>query len=244
MLSLFNASWSARVPNQPTSSTAWINQTASIAADVANAQFIPAYLSDGKDFATQIAHTLKLQDYLNANTTDTNAKLKTLTINYVANQSGLSKELITAIYGMGENATNSALQTLASNIVSHPDTYNIGEQFNSLISSFVSPSKDVTLVSITFDGSNESNVLALRGIIASQLAQHPADINSAQVTGNDALNYDFGQSTTKDVRNHPSHHDSVTDYCNRYRSSDPSLPQSSRWARSALGLVYRRFSRI
>ncbi len=199
MLGLFNASWCARVPNQPSLSTAWINQTASLAADVANAQFIPAYLGDGADFANQIGHTLKLQDYLDANTTDTNAKLKTLTINYVANQSGLSKELITAIYGMGENSTNSALQTLAANIVSHPDTYNIGEQFNSLISSFVSPSKDVTLVSITFDRSNESNVLALRSIIASQLAQHPADINSAQVTGSDALNYDFGQSTTKEL---------------------------------------------
>ena len=199
MLSFFNASWCARVPNQPTSSTIWINQTASVAADFANAQFIPAYLSDNADFANQIAHNLKLQDYLNANTTETNAKLKTLTINYVANQSGLSKELITAIYGMGENSTNSVLQTLAANIISSPDAYNIGEQFNSLISSFVSPTKDVTLVSITFNRSNESNVLALRGIIASQLAQHPTEINSAQVTGNDALNYDFGQSTTKEL---------------------------------------------
>ncbi len=160
LLDYFNASWSQRVPSQPAQN--WINQTASAAADVANAQFITAYLSDGKDFADQIASTFNLQDYLNANTIDTNAKLKNLTINYVSNQSGLSKELITAIYNMGENATSIALQTLASNIVWNPYSYNIGEQFNSLITSFVSPSKDVTLISITFDDSNESNLLAIR----------------------------------------------------------------------------------
>ncbi len=198
MLSLFNASWYSTIPKQPTSTT-WINQTASAAADIANSQFIPTYLNEGADFANQIAHTLRLQDYLNANTTETNAKLKTLTISYVANQSSFSKELITAIYGMGENATNNALQTLSANIVSNSNVYNIGEQLNSLVISFVSPSKDVTLVSVTFDGSNESNVLTLRNIIASQLANHPTDINLAQVTGGDALNYDFGQSTNKDL---------------------------------------------
>ena len=198
LLNYFNASWSQRVPSQPLP-TAWINQTASTAADAANAQFIPAYLNDSEGLAEQVASTLKLQDYLNANTTDTNSKLKTLTINYVANQSSLSPELITAIYNMGENATNTALETLASNIVSNPDAYNVGEQFNSLITSFVSPSKDVTLISITFDDSGDANLLAIRDIIAQKLAQHPADIISAEVTGNDALNYDFGQSTNKDL---------------------------------------------
>ncbi len=198
LLNYFNASWATRVPSQPLP-TAWINQTAGIAADAANAQFIPAYLNDSQGLAEQVASSLKLQDYLNANTTSSNSKLKTLTINYVANQSSLSPELITAIYNMGENATNTALETLASNIVSNPDAYNVGEQFNSLITSFVSPSKDVTLISITFDKSDDANLLAIRNIIAQKLAQHPADINSAEVTGNDALNYDFGQSTNKDL---------------------------------------------
>jgi RND superfamily putative drug exporter len=199
MLSLFNSSWATRVPAQPTSSTGWINSTASAAADIANPQFIAAYLSDGKDFATQIASTLKLQDYLNANTIDTNAKLENLTINYVANESGLSKNLVIAVFNMGENASLGAVQTLASDIVSDPTPYNIGEEFKSLLNEFVSPSKDVTLVSISFSASNNSNLLAIRGIITQKLAQNPADINSAQVTGSDALNYDFGQSTTKDL---------------------------------------------
>ena len=200
MLNYFNVSWTQRVPSSLTQG--WINQTASNAANVANTQFINAYLNNStevKDFANRVASTFSLQDYLNANTTYTNSKLRDLTIRYVANQSGLSQDLITAIYNMGENATASSLQTLASNIVENPDTYNLGEQFNSLITSFVSPAKDVTLVSVTFDGSNDANLVAIRDIIAAKLAQNPADINSAQVTGSDALNYDFGKSTTADL---------------------------------------------
>jgi putative drug exporter of the RND superfamily len=197
LLYLFNASWSQRVPNQPTQS--WINQTASTSANIANTQFIDAYLSDNKDFADRVASTFSLQDYLDANTTYTNSKLKGLTISYVSNSSGLSETLITAIYNMGENATLSALQTLASNIVWKPDAYNIGKQFNSLITSFVSPSKDVTLISISFDESNDNNLIVIRNIIVSKIAQTPADINSAEVTGFDALNYDFRESTYSDL---------------------------------------------
>ncbi len=199
LLNLFNASWSQRVPNQPPSSTVWINQTASAASDAANVAFINEYLTDSKDFSTQVASALKLQDFLKANTAYTNSKIKDLTINYVANESGLSKELVTAIYNMGENATASALQTLASHIISNPDSYNVGEQFNSLLTGFISPSKDVTLISITFEASNERNVVALRDIVASQMAQNSADITGAKVTGTDAISYDFGQSTTSDL---------------------------------------------
>jgi putative drug exporter of the RND superfamily len=197
LLKYFNTSWSTRVPTAP--AQGWINQTASAAADVANTQFIDAYFSDQKDFTGAVAQTFTLQDFLDANTTDTNKKLEDLTISYVSDSSDLSEELITAIYNMGENATNSALETLASDIVWNPDAYNIGEQFETLITGFVSPSKDVTLVSITFYDSDDENLLAIRNIIAEGLAQNPADINTAQVTGSDALNYDFGKSTTSDL---------------------------------------------
>jgi putative drug exporter of the RND superfamily len=197
LLNFFNASWSQRVPTHPTQN--WINQTASDAATVANIQFINTYFSDNKDFTDGVAQTLFLQDFLNGNSIKTNGELQDFAINYVSNSSGLSKELITAIYGMGENATQNALQMLASNIVENPDAYNVGEQFNSLITSFVSPSKDVTLVSITFTQSNEVNLLTIRNIILSMLSQNPAEIHSAQVTGSDALNYDFGKSTQQDL---------------------------------------------
>jgi putative drug exporter of the RND superfamily len=197
LLDFFNASWGTEVPTQPTQN--WINQTASTAADNANTQFINAYLSDNEDLPNAVASTFNLQDYLNANTTDSNSKLQDLTVSYVSNSSGLSKKLITEIYNLGENATLSALQTLASNIVWNPESYNIGQQFNSLITLFVSPAKDVTLITITFNKSNDNNLIAIRDIITNDLVQDPTDINSAKVTGPDALNYDFSQSTQQDL---------------------------------------------
>ena len=197
LLDFFEAAWVTRIPNAPTQN--WINQTASSAADAASSQFINAYFSDQKDFADAVAKTYTLQDYLEANTTYTNAKLKNLAISYVSNSSDLSKELVTAIFNIGENATNSALQTLASNIIWNPNELNIGEQFDSLITGFVSPAKDVTLISITFKNSNDNNVVEIRKIISEKLAQNPPEIISAQVTGSDALNYDFGRSTTSDL---------------------------------------------
>lgn len=197
LLDFFDAAWVTRIPSAPAQD--WINQTASSASNIANSQFINAYFSDQKDFTEAVAQTFTLQDFLKANTTDSNSKLKDLAIGYVSNSSNLSKELVAAIYNMGENATNSALQTLSSNIVWDPNEFNIGEQFDSLITGFVSPAKDVTLISITFKNSNDTNVVTIRNIIAEKLAQNPQEIISAQVTGSDALNYDFGKSTTSDL---------------------------------------------
>jgi len=198
LLDFFNASWSTRVPSSP-AARGWVNQTASATATVANTQFIDEYFSDQKDFADAIAQTFTLQDYLDGNTTDTNRRLRDLTISYVANSSGFSSQLITAIYNMGENASTNALQTLASNIVWNPNSYKIGEQFNALLEGLVSPSKNVTLISISFNESGDENLVGIRNIISEALSQNPPDINSAQVTGSDALDYDFGKSTTQDL---------------------------------------------
>jgi putative drug exporter of the RND superfamily len=197
LLSLFDASWTKLVPSSP--STNWINQTASAAANIANTQFINTYFSDNKDFADAVASTFTFEDFISGNTAASNSKLEDLTVSYVSNSSGLSEDLVSAVFDLGENATIGSLQTLASQIISNPDAYNVGEQFDSLISSFVSPQKDVTLVSITFYDSNDDNLLAIRDILSSKMAQHPADVNSAEVTGSDALNFDFRESTYKDL---------------------------------------------
>ncbi len=197
LLDLFNSSWTNSFNTYPRGSD--LVARASIAANEAIPQFINKYFSDEADFFTQITQTLTLKDFLAAKPDQTNPKVQTLAVDYVSNQSGLSKELVSAVFDMGENATQVALQTLASNIVWNPDAYNIGEQFNSLVTSFISPNKDVTLISLTLTNSSDSNLLAIRGIIADMLAQHPADVKSAQVTGSDALNYDFGKSTTSDL---------------------------------------------
>lgn len=197
LLDYFDSSWTAKVPTAP--AQGWINSTAAAAADVANRQFIDNYFSDNKEFVNAVQDTYTLQDYLNANTTDTNSKLEDLTISYVSNSSGLSKELIAATFNLGENASNTAQQTLASNIIYNPDAFNVGEEFNTLITNFVSPGKDVTLVAITFHNSTDNNLLAIRDIINQEMSQNPTDVKSAEVTGTQALDYDFAKSTTSDL---------------------------------------------
>lgn len=198
MLNYFNTSWATRVPSSANDNS-WINGTATSAANEAINKFITNYLSDNADFANGIKNTFSLQDYLNGNTTYTNAKLYNFSINYVANESGLSRELIEAAYNIGENATLSELRTLTSDIVYDPELYNVGEQLNTAISSFVSPDNTVTLVSVTFTEKGDGNLLRIRNITQTMLAQNPGDVTDIEVTGSDAISYDFMQATNSDL---------------------------------------------
>ncbi|HSV49163.1 MAG TPA: MMPL family transporter, partial [Candidatus Acidoferrales bacterium] len=198
MLNYFNASWASRVPSSA-SDTSWINGTAASAANEAINKFITNYLSDNQDFANGIKNTFTLQDYLNSNTTYTNAKLYNFSINYVANESGLSEDLIKSAYNLGENATLLQLRTLASDIVYDPELYNVGEQLNTAITSFVSPSNDVTLVSVTFTEKGDDNLLRIRNITQSMMAQNPDGITGVEVTGSDAISYDYMEATNSDL---------------------------------------------
>jgi RND superfamily putative drug exporter len=197
LLELFNSAWSSSF----TGSTHYLspNARAQRAADQAIPQFIDRYFSDNKDFVDAVAETFTVQNFIDAKTSVTNGKAQNLAIDYVANESGLSRELINAAFNLGENATLASVKTLASNIIWNPEPYNVGEQFSELLNSFVSPSKDVTLISITLNQSGNDNLLALRQLIADQLSQNPSGIKSAKVTGNDALDYDFMKSTQDDL---------------------------------------------
>ena len=179
LLNYFNTEWTSRVPTSPTQVDSWVNQTASTASNLANREFIDAYMSNSTDnlnFANAVAETFTLQDFLNGNTTSSNSKLQNFAVSYVSNSSGLSKELIGAIFNMGENCTQNSLQTLASNIVWNPDSYNVGQEFNSLLTGFVSPNKDVTLVSLSF--SNPATVTSLPSVVPSLQCLHKATTES------------------------------------------------------------------
>jgi putative drug exporter of the RND superfamily len=196
LLTLFNASWVQSFQTLPPNTT--VNVRASDAANIAIPQFINAYFSDQKDFASGVASVLTLQDFLDSSPT-VPSKLQNFAIGYVSNSSGLPKEFVGTIFNLGENASERTLKTFASNIVWNPSAYTIGHDLNTLVSSFVSPAKDVTLISITLDKSSDKNLLAIRELISTKLETHPAGIKSALVTGGDALDYDFGQSTNNDL---------------------------------------------
>ncbi len=76
-----------------------------------------------------------------------------------------------------------------------------------MISSFVSPNANTTLISVSESGTSTSNVIGIRSIIAGMGLQNgltsgsssASGISAVQVTGGDAISHDFGGSTTSDL---------------------------------------------
>lgn len=200
LLDIFDASWTATF-NNASMNDYTATERALAVTDKATRQFISHYLNDNStinDFATSLVNTFSLNDFLNNNQTQNNNKLYNFTITYLSSQSGLSEDLVKTIYNLGEKPTEARLRALAGNIVYNPETYNVGQEFNTLVSSFVSPNKEVTIISVDLSQSSESNLLAIREHIKTVLDQNPA-VESALVTGTDALNYDFNVSTMADL---------------------------------------------
>jgi RND superfamily putative drug exporter len=200
LLDTFNAYWSISCQNLAT-----YLYTPTYRAIVVTDQAIPQYINSflgnndtAKDFATALSKTFTLNDFLNNNQTRSNVELLDFALSYLSNSSGLSLELVNATYNMGKNPDLNALRRLAGSIVWNPQAYNIGQGFNTLITSFVSPSKDVTIVSVNLVKSSYENLIAIRDIIDAKLAESQG-INFALVTGSDALNYDFSRSTAQDL---------------------------------------------
>jgi len=197
LLDLFNASWSQSFQNTTTNITP--QQRATAASSQANQQYIKTYMNSTEDFGKGVAESCSLDDFLAGNSSKTNSLLQNFSIGFVSNSSGFSTELLNATYNLGENASSEAFKTLASNIVADPEAYNIGQELTSVVNSFVSPSKDLTLVSVVFNHSADKNLETVREILKSKLATTDDGVTSALVTGTQALNSDFSKSTNQDL---------------------------------------------
>ncbi len=198
LLDLFNASWCQSFQNSQTLSYT-PEQRANAASEQANNQYLNTYLGSNADFGSAITQTFSFKDYLTNATEQTAEKLQGFAIGYVSNSSGLSVALVNATFSLGRNCSQVAVENLAGGIVWNPEAYQVGEQLNSLVSTFVSASKDVTLVSVSLKQSSNQNLLIIRDIIKSNIATSPGSVTSALVTGTDALNYDFSKSTEQDL---------------------------------------------
>ena len=119
----------------------------------------------------------------------------------VSSSTGYSTELVGAAFSLGGTYTNSSLYALAGDIVWKPSSFRLDPGLSSLVSGFVSPNRDATFVTFGLNKSADSNLLALRSTVTGTFsAEAPSDgLASAQVTGGDAINYDFGQSTASDL---------------------------------------------
>jgi predicted RND superfamily exporter protein len=94
----------------------------------------------------------------------------------------------------------SQLESLAGGVAWKPSRYSLGPRLSSLVSSFVSPNANTTLIAITSSRSSTSDVLELRSLVAALgTGDSSASISSIQVTGGDAIQSDFSGSTTRDL---------------------------------------------
>ncbi|XES77459.1 MAG: MMPL family transporter [Candidatus Bathyarchaeia archaeon] len=195
LLDLFDEAWVQSFQTQNCTP----EQRATAASEQANAQYVDAYLGDNKDFGVAIMSTFSLQDFLANDTAHIDQKLCDFSVEYVSNSSGLSPTLISSTNALGKECSEASLQMLAGNIVCNPSRYEVSEQLASGINSLVSPSKDVTLISVGLTSTSETSLTALRDIIKTELKADAGDVTSALVTGRSALNSDFGASATQDL---------------------------------------------
>ncbi len=198
LLDLFNNYWVESFQN-----TATLNltpqQRATCALEQASIQYINSYLGENKNFGMAILELFSLQDFIANNTEQTSQKLHSFSIEYIANQSGLSSTFVNAACELGRSCDYTALKTLAGNIISDPENYCLGQQLSSGINSLVSNSKDLTLISVGLTNSESNTLSAIRNIIKIELENDSGDVTSALVTGRTALNSDFGDSATQDL---------------------------------------------
>jgi len=202
VLALFYSAWQANWSN-PANSNLTVIARASVSANQADSQYISTYARSTKAFSETVLHAITFSDFLSDNRTQANQRLTSFAIGYVANTTSFSSPFVTAGYSLGRTYENTSLYELAGNIVWKPSGYDVGPAISTLISSLVSPApaRNITLVSLGLNQSSDSNLLEIRSVVqAAVSALGPGSgIQSAQVTGQDAISYDFGQSAQSDL---------------------------------------------
>ena len=200
VLSLFNSSWVSSWSNSQLSNTSLLAR-ASIAARSAGLEYVRAYAPAARPFDDALLGSVSLANYVSDNSSRANARIVTFAQSYISDSTGFSKRLVSASYGLGRTYSNASLYALTGDVVWKPAAYGVGTALSTLIASLVSPARDVTLVTLNLDTSSNANVIALRSAVSLTLRQADAGsaVQSALVTGGDAISYDFGQSAQSDL---------------------------------------------
>ena len=200
VLALFYSAWQANWLN-PANSNLTVIARGSQSATQADSQYISTYARNTKAFSESVLRAITFSDFLSDNRTQANQKLTNFAIGYVENTSSLSPSFVTAGYSLGRTYENTSLYELAGNIVWKPSEYDVGPAISTLISSLVSPARNITLVSLGLNQSSDSNLLEIRSVAQAAVSGlgPGSGIQSAQVTGQDAISYDFGQSAQSDL---------------------------------------------
>lgn len=198
VLDLFNASWTQSYPDLQMQNYTLI-EIASAACNNSSQMYVYQYMNGQQDFGLALIESFSLQDFMTDSPQQNAQKLQNFAVEYISNSSGLSVDLVNSTFTLGRNPGQMGLETLTGNIILDPTGYTVGPELEALISSFVSPAKNVTLISISTNKSSDQNLRIIRDIIRSDMANNPANVSSALVTSGDAIESDFSQSTQQDL---------------------------------------------
>ncbi|MDA4125830.1 MAG: MMPL family transporter [Thaumarchaeota archaeon] len=200
VLNLFNTAWTAAWSDPQLSNLTAIDR-ASIAARIAGVQYLKTYQPGSDLFGSAVLNSISLSEFLTDNRAQANSRLASFSVSYVSISSGFSDRFVNSSYALGRTFSLVSLHSLAGSVVHRPSEYGVGRGLSTLISSLVSPAGDTTLISLGLNRSSNQNIVAVRSDIASvESSLAPGSgIQSAQVTGEDAISYDFGNSTQADL---------------------------------------------
>ena len=199
VLSLFDSQWVSSWSNAQLS-TFNLTARASYSARVAGLDYLGTLTPSSRPFDTALLRSITLAQYISGSG-EANSRIVSFAQSYISNSTGFSLQFVGASYGLGKTYGNSSLDTLAANILWKPGEYGVTTALSTLISSLVSPARDITLVTLNLDQSSNGNVIALRSAVTTVLASTGggSGVQSAMVTGGDAISYDFGQSAQSDL---------------------------------------------
>jgi RND superfamily putative drug exporter len=200
VLSFFNSTWVSSW-SDPRLSNATVLARASVAARQAGLEYVAAYMPASKAFNGALLNSITLADFLTDTSAQENTRVVAFAQGYISNSTGFSQTFVGSAYGLGRTFDNASLDSLTGSIIWKPSDYGIGSSLSTLVSSLVSPSRNTTLITLNLDQSSNANVLALRAAVSTVLAQSDSGsgVQSALVTGGDAISYDFGQSAQSDL---------------------------------------------
>lgn len=199
LLALFNSSWASSW-GQPSMNNLSISARASVATQSAGAQYVSTYMPETKSFGLAVVGYFTLADLSPDSHSVPASELERFAVSYITNTTSFSALFVNSTLSLGRIYDNSSLYALAGNVVWSPAHFGLDPGLSTLVSFFVSPARDTTLVSLGFDRSSNANLLAVRSIAGEVAgrAETGAD-RSLLVTGQDAINNDFGNSTQADL---------------------------------------------
>jgi putative drug exporter of the RND superfamily len=196
----FNSTWA---DSWVSPDTADLNLSSRISYTVhrAGTLFSSQLPATSRPFVLSVLDYFSVNDFLYPSTGPSQTELSDFAESYVVNATAYSRQFVDAAYSLGRTYGNASLYDVAGGVIWSPEKYALDPSLASLVTSLVSPDREITLVNLGLNQSLDQNILAVRSVAqqASAGASPGSGVRSVLVTGGDAISYDFGNSTQADL---------------------------------------------